>query len=180
MHLIRQEHMKYFTALYWTLLTIVLIMMCSCSSSHQNYQKFYNQHVEDANIAVSLPKWAVMPFIKSEDKEVVKSLSKGMKKIRFLYDEEDNHIYTDFKNFARKQNYQNHIYLKDDGDEITLYTREDGEHIREIILSIGMEDESVIVAIIGKMPKSQFEHEIGPRLLNKLNKKEDISSTSLF
>jgi hypothetical protein len=131
-------------------------------------------------MAISLPKWAVMPFIKSEDKEVVKSLSKGMKKIRFLYDEKDNHIYSEFKAFARTQSYYNHIYIKDDGDEITLFTREDGQDIREIILSVGTEDETVIVAILGKMPISQFENEIGPRLLKKMNKKEGTTSLSSY
>ncbi len=93
-------------------------------------------------------------------------MSEGMRRIKVLYNEEqDDQIYQDFRSHAETHGYLSYLYLRDDETNIDLYTREDDDNIHEIVLSLGADQESVIVALIGKMSKERFTKEIGPHLV---------------
>jgi hypothetical protein len=149
---------------------LCLCLCLSCASRKDHYPAFYNDHTREADLAIGFPKWLVMGFIDKKDREMVKQLSKGMNKIRLLYqDNSDQQIHTEFKTFAKANDYKSYLYLKDGEEQITLYTKEDDRNIKEIILSVGSEDESILIAILGKMPISQFATEIGPKLNSVLD-----------
>lgn len=140
--------------------------MSSCSSN-KGFQNFYNDHKNEANLALSFPKWIAIPFINEEEREVVKSLSKGMKRIRFIYNEEEN-ISDQFSVYSTAYGYDKFFYTKSGEEAIELYALQDNDSIKEIVLSLGSEEEAVIIAILGKMSKDKFNKEIGPHLKNAL------------
>ena len=149
---------------------LCLCLCLSCASRKDHYQAFYNDHTCEADLAIGFPKWLVMGFIDKKDREMVKQLSKGMNKIRLLYqDNSDQQIHTEFKTFAKANDYKSYLYLKDGEEQITPYTKEDDRNVKEIILSVGGEEESILIAILGKMPISQFTSEIGPKLNSALD-----------
>lgn len=150
-----------------SLLMLMLVILSSCASNKDGFQQFYNDHKNDSSLALSIPKWATMPFIDKEDRATVKKLSQGMKTIRFIYDD-DGAINNSFNEFITDKNYQNFLYLRDDGNEINLFTHSKEGYIREIVLSVGSNDESAVIAILGKVKETEFKEKISPYLKETL------------
>ena len=136
---------------------IIAFLLSSCASS-DSFQHFYNQEKTDADIAVAFPKYMAMVAIPKEDKKEIKPFLKGMKKIRLLYDhEQSGRLLNSFKDFAKDKNYTPYFVVKQDGNKIDLFAKEKDNLIREIVLDIQSEEESIVVALMGKMDMSTFK-----------------------
>ena len=135
-------------------LSILIFFGISCAPS--TFQSFYNQEKDDARIAMAFPKYFAMIAIPDDAKEEVKYFTKGMKRVRLLYFEEDSKAKPDFSSFATSESYVPYLIVKQDGSKINVFTREDQEFIREIVLDVQSDEEGFIVALLGKMDKSTF------------------------
>lgn len=160
------------------LFAFTVLLLTSCSSNKGNYQQFYNNHVDEADFALGFPKWAVMPFIDKEDKEMVKELSEGMRRIRLLYNEDssDKSIQAAFQDYAKEHDYLNHLYIKSSDEKIDLFTKEDEDSVREIVLSVNSDGDNILIAILGKMPKAKFRSKVGPKLIELHESSAQVSS----
>ncbi len=137
-----------------TFLFVFYLTLSSCSKS--TFQSYYNQEKEDARIAMAFPKFFAMIAIPDDAREEVKYFTKGMKRIRLLYFENERRPKPDFTAFAEQGAYVPYIVAKQDGSRINVYSKEDEDHIREIVLDVQAEDEGFTVALIGKMDKRTF------------------------
>ncbi len=134
-----------------------LLQISSCASKY-TFQSFYNEEKKDADFALAFPKYMAMIAIPKESKEEVRFFTEGMKRIRVLYNEHEDHkLLSSFQEFAREKEYVPYIVIKQDGSKINLFTREDDHHIKEIIIDVTSSEETVIVALMGKMKKSAFQ-----------------------
>ena len=146
---------------------ISAVLFISCSKNSIGFKQFYNDHKNESKLALSIPKWATMPFINKEDRKIIKELSKGMKSVRVLIDE-DTELNSRFVDYTELHNYTQYLYVKDSGDEIQMFTRSEDEDLREIVLSIGTESGDAIVAILGKANFDTFMTKINPYLRETL------------
>ena len=137
-----------------SLLVLLCLFLTSCSKF--TFQSFYNQEKKDARLAMAFPKFFAMIAIPDDAKEEVKYFTKGMKRVRLLYFEEDRSPKPDFTSFAEQGTYIPYIVAKQDGSKINVYSKEDEKHIREIVLDVQSEDEGFIIALLGKMDKKTF------------------------
>ena len=135
----------------------IVCVLTSCAAPN-SFQKFYNQEKKEADLALAFPKYMAMIAIPKKERSNIKYFSKGMKRIRFLYDKRvDKRLLGSFEEFAGQQGYKPYVVIKKDGTRINLFTREDEEHIREIILDVRSDEETVIVALLGKMERKRFQ-----------------------
>ncbi len=140
-----------------TMSLLILLIFSSSCARHDSFQRFYNQEKKEADIAVAMPKYMAMVAIPKETKEDIKFFLKGMKKIRLLYDHEhEGRLLSSFHNFAKGKTYTPYLVIKEDGNKINLLTKEDGNNVKEIILDIQSEDETIIVALMGNMDMDIF------------------------
>ncbi len=105
-------------------ITIVLstVLLKSCSKNSIGFKQFYNDHKNESKLALNIPKWATMPFIYTEDRKLIKDLSKGMKSVRVLID--DNTIQNpNFADYTELYDYMQYWYVKDSGDEIQNHVK---------------------------------------------------------
>jgi len=129
----------------------------SCAGPH-SFQKFYNDEKRDADIAISVPKYMAMIAIPRREKNEIKPFLKGMKKVRFLYHgDENNSLIESFGSFVSNKNYTPYFYMKDDGNKVNLFAKEEDGYIKEIVIDVNSDDETVILALMGKMKKETFE-----------------------
>lgn len=148
-------------------IVLYLVLLTSCSKNSIGFKQFYNDHKNESKLALSIPKWATMPFIDKEDRKLIKELSKGMKSVRVLID--DNTILnSNFADYTELHDYTQYWYVKDSGDEIQMYTRSEDKDLREIVLSIGTESGDAIIAILGKANFKEFMNKINPYLKETL------------
>ena len=147
----------------YLLLFFALGLITSCSKNSIGFKQFYNDHKNDSKLALSIPKWATMPFIDKEDRKLIKELSKGMKSVRVLIDE-DAELNSSFVDYTEAHDYSQYWYVKDSGDEIQMFTRSEDENLREIVLSIGTDSGAAVIAILGKSNYTEFMKRINPYL----------------
>ena len=138
----------------WVLCLLILLSSCA---SEKSFQHFYNKEKDKADFAMAFPKYMAMIAIPKDSKDDVRYFTKGMKRIRVLYNkQEDDDLISSFVDFAKQRSFSPYIVAQKDGSKINLYAREDGDHIREIVLDIEADDETIIVALMGKMSKKTF------------------------
>ena len=70
--------------------------------------------------------------------------------------ERDERLMSSFVDFAKLHSFTPYIVMKQDGSKINLFTREDEDYIREIVIDVEAEDETIIVGLLGKMSKRTF------------------------
>jgi len=99
-----------------------------------------------------------MLAIPEDSKDDVRHFTEGMKKIRVLLDE-DGHgdIFTSFQSFAEAYDYTPYLVVKEDGNEINLFAKEEDDYIREVVIDVDSDDGAVIVALMGKMKRKTFQ-----------------------
>ncbi len=99
-----------------------------------------------------------MIAIPNEDKQEIKPFLKGIKKVRFLYNEADQSTaISSFEVFSKDKNYTPYMYVKEDGNQVNVFAKEKENHIREIVLDFKSEDDVVTLALIGKMKMETFQ-----------------------
>ncbi len=139
-----------------TVAAIATFLILGCSSNHR-FTGFYNDHKREARLALAVPKFMVNIFIPKEDRDVVKRLTKGMKKIKVLYEHRTaDALSRDLDLFIGSQEYATYFLYKDDGSRLALHAFEDEEEIHEIIMKLDANDEIVIVTLQGKMDLQDF------------------------
>lgn len=138
------------------LMLFSLLIYSSCSTSN-SFQGFYNEHKSEADWALAFPKYMAMIAIPKEDKEEIRRFSKGMRKIRVLLNEDDDEqLMASFSSFAKGKNYTPYIVVKQDGSNMNLFAREEGDYIKEIVLDVRNDDGAFVIGLIGKMDKRNF------------------------
>ncbi len=144
------------------LLFVVVFFILSSCQRQIGFDQFYQQNKRYANIALTIPKWLVMPFIPREEKEVIRDLARGMSRVRVMVksDERNNALWANFKKLTQQSEYANYVYVKTDDTKVELYVRESDKYIHEILVGYTEEEEAVLVAIQGRMTKSDFQERL--------------------
>ncbi len=135
---------------------LVLISLASCAGNN-SFNKYYKQNKKHSDLAFSFPKWAAMIAIPADSKKEVQYFTAGMKRVRVLIEGENGGVeMTSFLDYANDEKYSTYMVARQDGNDIAILAKEEGEFIREIILDINTEDAAVVVGILGKMPMETF------------------------
>ena len=139
----------------------LLLLLTISSCTKHTFLSYYHKEKHNADWAIAFPKYLAMVAIPKDAKEDVKYFTKGMRKIRVLFSEKPGKVPKErLKEFMEENAYEPYIVIRDDGDEFNLYTIEDENHIKEIILDFHSRDEAIVVALLGKMEKQTFREAI--------------------
>jgi len=140
-----------------TIISLVGILSLSSCASNQSFNQYYKQNKKHSDIAFSFPKWAAMVAIPAEEKEEVRYFTEGMNRVRVLVDGEDDGVHMEsFVSYADEDEYSTYLVARKDGNDIGVMAKEDGDYIREIVLSLNTDDAAMVVGILGKMHKKTF------------------------
>ncbi|MEE9371555.1 MAG: DUF4252 domain-containing protein [Saprospiraceae bacterium] len=139
------------------ILIILPFILGSCAT-HHTFQSFYSQNKSDTNIVINSPKWLPMLFISHEDRADVKKFTNGMKKIKVMInnDGHSRNFIESFDDFALKNEYVSYVMIRDNGDKMNIFIKEQKDHISEIVLQINSDNETIIIALMGKMLRSDL------------------------
>ena len=137
------------------LLFTAMSIFPSCTS-RSTFTQFYNEHKRDCRLAVTFPRWAGMAFVPKDEKPVVSDMTRGIKRVRLLYEKDQALMKGQLSSFLETHEYSPYLYVRDDGTNLRLFALEDSDHIHEIIFEAEQEGEVIVLALEGKMPKNHF------------------------
>jgi len=136
---------------------LILIFCCSCSN--KGFNKFYKEEVNNADLALTVPKWLIQASIPEDAKKDIKPFVKGMKKLKLLQYGNTNNKQK-FDAFIKDGQYENYLSINDSDFTLGLLTKEDDELIKEIIVEFKNDEDYVLFAILGKMKIEDFQEAI--------------------
>lgn len=135
-------------------LILGLFVLSSCSSPSTS-GAFYSKYKHTQGVQnMKVPGWVIWmgsgiarPFVKDKEVRAGMRLAKKVKKLRFLMAEDANPIpYADVQNFVgnlRNNNYDDLIYVKEQGMMVTIMAKDNKEKIKDLLVLVHEEDEFV-------------------------------------
>jgi len=157
----------------------VLLLQSCIVSRHPNMAFFDNPYYDYGNVeftSVNVPVWLAKPFVKNalredaESEEVI-NLIKKIKKIRVLTVENgDKKMLKDFSQYLSKNNYEDWVTIKHDGQNVNIQALQKGDQINKLMLLVNSGEEFVFVDIKGK-----FTPEDISKVINAADKNEVAS-----
>lgn len=148
---------------------IPFFILLSCAGPKNSFERYYNQEIDNAKVALSFPKWLPMAFIPKQDKKEVKYFTEGMRKFKILvYDQKQTKSIESFSDFAKNKNFEKYFEVKKGKDLVNIYSKENEEEFKEIVLEFRSDEEHVVIGVLGNMNKAKFYE-----ALKKLKEEED-------
>ena len=169
-----------------SLFAIVVMSLQSCMvSRHPNMAFFDNPYYDHGNAeytSVNVPVWLAKPFVKTalredgESEEVVQ-LVKKIKKIRILTVENGNpKLLKDFSAYLGKNNYQDWVTVKHEGQNVNIQALQDGDVIKKLMLVVQGDQDFVFIDVKGKFTPEDISNVIN--MEERAEKKRQISKNS--
>lgn len=135
------------------LLTAVIIL--SSCATHTSFNTFYKENNQDSELSIGLNSSLVNSFLPDEDFDEVKHLLKKAKHYRIMvFSENSEHMEKKFTKFINHSTFDKIVKVKDDGDKLSLYTLEENDKIKEIVVEIFDGDDLILLGL-----KTNLDHE---------------------
>lgn len=106
---------------------------------------------------------AILSFSNSSDNEVLKQMTKDIRQVRLIVIptaefERQNLSLTSFRNYLKKDSFNELMMVKDQGDKVWIYQREDDGKNSRYFLLVEEPTEVVAVEMIGEVDPSIFKN----------------------
>ena len=137
------------------LLAIVLLSSCASNTS---FNTFYQDNQEDSEFSLGLSSSLITAFLPDEDIEDIKPLLKKAKHVRILVFSENAENKTDkFNRFINKSKFEKMIKVKEDDDNVAIFTLENKDRIREVVVEVSTGDELVLLGLKTNLTNEDLE-----------------------
>ena len=129
------------------ILLLLFVILSSCAT-HTSFHDFYEANQKESNFSLGLNASIVRTFLDDDDYEEIKPLLKKAKHVRILvFTENTDEMAGKFNRFIKRSSFDNLISVKDKDDKIKIYTLEQKDVIKEIVLDISTGDELVLLGL---------------------------------
>lgn len=130
-----------------------IVVLTSCASQ-TSFNTFYKNNNEHSDFAMGLNSSLIASFL-SDDDEDVKELLKKAKHVRIMvFSDDAEHMNSKFYKFINRSKFDKLVKVKEDDDNISLFTIDEADKIKEIVVQISTGDELVLLGL-----KTNLTHE---------------------
>jgi isocitrate dehydrogenase len=134
------------------------VFLSSCATN-TSFNSFYQKNQKEAEFSMGLSSSLIRPFLSGEDYEEVKPLLKKAKHIRILvFSENYEEKYTKFNKFIKKSDFDKLVKIKEDDEQISFYTLENKNKIKEVVLQINSDDELVLLGLKTNLTQEDLDN----------------------
>lgn len=148
------------------LFIIVAFLITSCAT-HTSFNDFYQSNEKESDFNLGLSTSIVSSFLSDEDYADIKPLLKKAKHVRILvFSENADEMNKKFDKFIKHSTFDRLVKVNDDGDKIGIYTLEEKEKIKEVVVEINSDEDLVLLGL---------KTNLSPEDIQKLLKDTDIT-----
>lgn len=151
--------MKTIKIIFLTVCAMFLMQSCIVSSGKGNSAYFSdsgNDFKGAKFISINVPMFLAKPVIKKalredgDDNEDIIQIIKKVSKIKVLTVENgDRTMLKDFANYLNDNNYEDWATIKHDGDNVNIRVKQNGENIKNMLITVNSDKDLVFVDIKG-------------------------------
>lgn len=118
------------------ILLAAFVIFSSCATN-TSFNTFYKENNHDSDFAMGLNSTLLNSFLPREDFEEVKHLMKKAKHYRIMvFSDNSEQMEKKFNKFIHRSTFDKIVKIKDNDDRISLFSLEENEKIKEIIIEI--------------------------------------------
>ena len=129
------------------ILLFAFVILSSCAT-HTSFNTFYKENNQNSELAIGLNSSLINSFLPDEDFEEVKHLLKKAKHYRIMvFSENSSQMDKKFNKFINHSKFDKLVKVKDDGDNLSLYTLEENDKIKEIVVQIFDGEDLVLLGL---------------------------------
>lgn len=141
------------------LVLLLFVVFLSSCATNTSFNSFYQKNQKEAEFSMGLSSSLIRPFLSGEDYEEVKPLLKKAKHIRILvFSENYEEKYTKFNKFIKKSDFDKLVKIKEDDEQISFYTLENKNKIKEVVLQINSDDELVLLGLKTNLTQEDLDN----------------------
>ncbi len=112
-----------------------------------SFKTFYTENNQHADFSFGLNTSIIGSFLSDDDKEL-KELVKKAKHARIVvFSDNIDAINSNFNKFIRRSSFDKLMKIKDESSNINLYTLEEKDIIKEIVIQISTDNELVLLGL---------------------------------
>ena len=144
------------------LFSIMTVLLLAISAQAQNdaISKYFDQYMDDENFTMVYVSGKMFDMIakididelKDDEAQIIMDVAKDLKGLRVLMTEENPiQYYKEARKMINTDEYEILLTVRDKGENVNFWIREDNNVIHELFLLVGSEDEFVMVSFTGKL-----------------------------
>lgn len=128
------------------LFLLSFLVLTSCAT-HTSFNTFYKNNNQHSDFALGLNSSLIASFLDDDDEDV-KHLLKKAKHVRIMvFSNDAENMNTKFNKFIKHSKFDKLVKVKDDDDNVSLYSLEEKDKIKEIVVQISTGDELVLLGL---------------------------------
>lgn len=129
------------------ILLAVLVLLSSCATN-TSFNSFYQKHQSESDFSLGLNASLIRSFLDDDDIEDIKPLLKKAKHVRVLvFDENAENMSNKFDKFIKHSTFDKLVKVKEDNEKISLYTLEEKEKIKEVVVEVKSDGELILLGL---------------------------------
>ena len=129
------------------ILFLIAFAILTSGSAQTSFKTFYTENNQDADFSLQLNTSLIGNFL-SDDDEELKELVKKAKHARIVvFSDNMEKVNSNFNKFIRRSSFDKLMKIKDESSNINLYTLEEKDIIKEIVVQISTGDELVLLGL---------------------------------
>lgn len=143
------------------IITALVIAFSLPLFSQNGIQNFYRKYMTNEKMTnVNLSGWVLQMAAEYADEGKEKEMLQKITKLRVMIMEDGNLVsktdYSDLIKDIRKDDFEPFMNIKEGGDKIDLYLRDDGETITNVLVLVNGDDEFVLLSLEGNLKFSDL------------------------
>ncbi|KFF09923.1 hypothetical protein IW15_21985 [Chryseobacterium soli] len=137
----------------------VVFLLQSCMVSERPNMAFFRSSERDFKgakfVSINVPMFVARPFIRKalkedEDSEEILNLVKKVSKIKVLTVENgDRSMLQEYAQYLNNDKFEEWATIKHDGDNVNIRVKQDGETIKNMLITVNSDKELVFVDVKG-------------------------------
>jgi len=122
------------------------IILSSCAT-HTSFSTFYKNNSHHSDFSLGLNSSFIRGFLPRDNQEI-KQLLKSAKHVRVMvFSNNTNQMNTKFNKFIKHSTFDNLVKVKDDGNNIRVFSLDRNDKIKEIVVQISTGDELILLGL---------------------------------
>lgn len=129
------------------LLILTLVVVLSSCATNTSFNTFYKNNSQHSDFAMGLNSSLIGSFLSNDDEDV-KDLLKKAKHVRIMvFSDNYDQMNTKFNKFIKHSRFDKLVKIKNDDNNIRIFSLEEKDKIKEIVVQISTGDELILLGL---------------------------------
>ena len=135
---------------------LIALFIATSITAQSSFGTFYKANNEYSDLSIGLNTSMVSHFLSDDDEEVKELIKKAKHAKIMIFSDYSEKTSSNFKKFIKRSNFDELVKIKDEDANIQLYSKEDNQIIKEIVVSLFTDGELILIGLQTNMTHEEL------------------------